>query len=123
LAVTHRESFVRFRSFHVLGMAITDVHHPERSHRIMVEILNESEVESIDRRWDKALSQNDVDVLTALYAPDATIESPLIPHVMGIQGKIMVSCETPHRIVAFIRRALASCQEPPVSLRRHVCQQ
>jgi ketosteroid isomerase-like protein len=45
-------------------------------------------VERIYRDWDKALSENDVERLLAIYAPDATIESPLIPHLMGIKTGI-----------------------------------
>jgi hypothetical protein len=32
--------------------------------------------------WDKALAQNDVNALLALYAEDAVLESPLIPHLL-----------------------------------------
>jgi ketosteroid isomerase-like protein len=42
-------------------------------------------VERIYRDWDKALSENDVERLLAIYAPDATIESPLIPHLNVLQ--------------------------------------
>jgi|SRR5690242_16089494 hypothetical protein len=35
--------------------------------------------------WDKALSENDPMKLLACYSKDATIESPLIPHLMGKQ--------------------------------------
>jgi hypothetical protein len=42
-----------------------------------------SPVERIYYEWDKALSQNDAEALTELYADDATIESPLIPHLLG----------------------------------------
>jgi ketosteroid isomerase-like protein len=41
------------------------------------------DVERIYQEWDRALSENDSSGLLALYAPDATIESPLIPHVLG----------------------------------------
>lgn len=34
-------------------------------------------------KWDDALANNDVIGLLALYTEDATIESPLIPHLMG----------------------------------------
>ncbi len=43
-------------------------------------------VKAIDRiyhEWDAALSENDVEKLLALYHPDAIIESPLIPYLMG----------------------------------------
>ena len=33
--------------------------------------------------WDKALSNNDVDALLALYAPDVHFESPAVPLTMG----------------------------------------
>jgi len=33
--------------------------------------------------WDKALSENDAEALLKLYAKDAVIESPLIPHLLG----------------------------------------
>jgi hypothetical protein len=39
-------------------------------------------VEHVYFAWDDALSRNDKDALLALYAPDAVIESPLIPHVL-----------------------------------------
>ena len=42
-----------------------------------------SPVERIYFEWDKALSQNDANALTNLYAEDAVIESPLIPHVLN----------------------------------------
>jgi ketosteroid isomerase-like protein len=33
--------------------------------------------------WDKASSQNDVNALLDLYAPDAVLESPQVPHLLG----------------------------------------
>ncbi|MBV9158587.1 MAG: nuclear transport factor 2 family protein [Acidobacteriaceae bacterium] len=44
-----------------------------------------SPVERMYHAWDEALSRNDAAALTALYAPDAVIESPLIPHLMGLE--------------------------------------
>jgi hypothetical protein len=43
-----------------------------------------SPVEHIYHAWNEALSRNDAAALTALYALDATIESPLVPHLMGV---------------------------------------
>ena len=44
---------------------------------------NRQEVfERIYDEWDDALSKLDVERLLALYAPDATIESPLIRHLL-----------------------------------------
>ena len=36
----------------------------------------------IYHEWDKALAQNDVEALVALYAEDAVLESPLIPYLL-----------------------------------------
>ncbi|HVV74210.1 MAG TPA: nuclear transport factor 2 family protein [Verrucomicrobiae bacterium] len=43
---------------------------------------SEQAIERIYREWDDALSRNDPDALVALYAPDATLESPLVPHLL-----------------------------------------
>jgi hypothetical protein len=40
-------------------------------------------IERVYHEWDKALSSNNVDALMGLYAPDAIIESPLIPHLLN----------------------------------------
>lgn len=45
-------------------------------------------IERIFHDWDAALSRNDPEALLALYAPDATLESPLIPHLLGKQEGI-----------------------------------
>lgn len=44
-----------------------------------------SPVERIYHAWNQALSQNDAAALTALYAPDATIESPVVVHLTGLE--------------------------------------
>jgi ketosteroid isomerase-like protein len=41
------------------------------------------DVERIYREWDEALSKNDPAALLALYAPDAVLESPLVPHLLN----------------------------------------
>src|SRR5215469_6719462 len=40
-------------------------------------------MERVYHEWDKASSENDAEALLTLYAKDGTIESPLIPHVLG----------------------------------------
>jgi hypothetical protein len=40
-------------------------------------------VERVYYEWDRALSQNDMKSLADLYADDAVLESPLIPHLLG----------------------------------------
>ena len=48
-----------------------------------------STAEHIYHAWDKALANNDVEGLLSLYAPDAIIESPLIPHLLEIETGIL----------------------------------
>ncbi|MDQ2804043.1 MAG: nuclear transport factor 2 family protein [Pseudomonadota bacterium] len=55
--------------------------------------------------WNEALSRNDAAALTALYAPDAVIESPLIPHLMGKERGIASGRE---EIRAFWEKLAAS---------------
>jgi ketosteroid isomerase-like protein len=40
-------------------------------------------VEDVYRAWDEALGAKDLDAAMALYAPDATLESPLVRHHLG----------------------------------------
>lgn len=42
-------------------------------------------IERMYHAWDKALSTNDPEKLLALYATDAVLESPLVPHLMGTE--------------------------------------
>jgi hypothetical protein len=53
----------------------------ELESRPLVETRPEG-IERIYHDWDAALSKNDPEAWLALYAPDATLESPLIPHLM-----------------------------------------
>jgi ketosteroid isomerase-like protein len=46
-------------------------------------------VERVYFAWDDALSRNDMEALLALYATDAVIESPLIPHVLGTERGVL----------------------------------
>lgn len=55
--------------------------------------------------WDGALSRNDAAALTALYAFDAAIESPLIPHLMGTEKGI---CRGHEELRAFFEKVASS---------------
>jgi ketosteroid isomerase-like protein len=44
--------------------------------------MNTTVAESIYERWDEALGQKDVDAALALYTEDASIESPLVRHLL-----------------------------------------
>lgn len=43
---------------------------------------NRNDAERIYRLWDEALGNKDLEAALALYAPDASIESPLVQHLM-----------------------------------------
>jgi hypothetical protein len=44
-------------------------------------------VERVYREWDRTWSDDDLDAMVALYAPDAILESPLVPHLQdGTSG-------------------------------------
>jgi ketosteroid isomerase-like protein len=49
---------------------------------------NVADAERIYHEWDAALSNNDVEALLVLYHPDAVLESPLVPHLLGIESGI-----------------------------------
>ncbi len=40
-------------------------------------------IEHIFHAWDEALGAKDLDAALALYQPDATLESPLVCHLLG----------------------------------------
>src|SRR5262245_16657281 len=44
--------------------------------------------ERIYDRWDDALSHNDPEALLACYTPDAVLESPLVPHILGSESGV-----------------------------------
>jgi ketosteroid isomerase-like protein len=69
-------------------------------------------VERIYHAWDEALGRKDVDAALALYAPDATIESPLIPHLLGVETGI---CRGHDELRRFIE--LVFQQTPPLRRR------
>jgi ketosteroid isomerase-like protein len=46
-------------------------------------------VEHVFRAWDEALGAKDLEGALALYAPDATLESPLVCHLLGTEQGIV----------------------------------
>ena len=42
-----------------------------------------ADIEMVTRRWEDALSSRVLDALVATYAPDAELESPLVPYILG----------------------------------------
>lgn len=63
--------------------------------------------ETIDRiyhEWNDALSNLDVEGLLALYAPDATLESPLVPHLLKTERGICHGHEELRKLLVELRR-------------------
>src|SRR4051794_3386918 len=46
-------------------------------------------VERIFQAWDEALGARDLDASMALYQPDATLESPLVRHLLGAEEGVV----------------------------------
>jgi hypothetical protein len=46
-------------------------------------------IEKVYRLWDEALGAKNVDAAVALYAPDATLESPLVRHLLKSEQGIV----------------------------------
>jgi len=42
------------------------------------------DIERVYQQWDDALGKKDVEAALALYAPDATLESPLVSHLLRV---------------------------------------
>jgi hypothetical protein len=48
--------------------------------------MDENGIEAVTRTWEEALANHDVEGLLTCYAPDATIESPVVAHILGGRG-------------------------------------
>lgn len=46
-------------------------------------------IEHVFTAWDDALGAKDLDAAMALYHPDATLESPLVAHLLGVEEGIV----------------------------------
>ena len=68
-------------------------------------------VERIYKAWDEALGAKDLEAALALYAPDATIESPLIPHLLGIERGICRGQEELRRFVGLVFQRLPAARK------------
>ena len=58
------------------------------------------QVEHIFIAWDEALGARDVDAAVALYRPDATLESPLVCHLLGSEDGVVRGREALRRFVS-----------------------
>ena len=59
-------------------------------------------VENVYKRWDEALGAKDLDAAIALYAPDATLESPLVRHHLGVDEGIVEGREALREFVRVV---------------------
>ena len=66
------------------------------------------DIERIYKLWDEALGKRDLEASLSLYAEDASIESPLVCHLMGTPEGIVRGRE---KLRAFITRVFAT--NPP----------
>ena len=69
---------------------------------------NAQAIEHIFEAWDAALGAKDLDASMALYQPDATLESPLVRHLLGGDEGIVRGREN---LRAFVEKVFAL--EPP----------
>jgi ketosteroid isomerase-like protein len=58
------------------------------------------QIEHIFTAWDAALGAKDLDAAVALYKPDATLESPLVCHLLGTEEGVVRGREDLRRFVS-----------------------
>lgn len=49
----------------------------------MTDVRQREAIEEVIGRWEEALENHDAEGLVATHADDATLESPLVPHLLG----------------------------------------
>ncbi|MGY4572988.1 MULTISPECIES: nuclear transport factor 2 family protein [Bradyrhizobium] len=63
-----------------------------------------NDAERIYRLWDEALGNKDLEAALALYAPDASIESPLVQHLMQTKDGIVRGRDALREFIARVFR-------------------
>jgi ketosteroid isomerase-like protein len=71
------------------------------------------QIEHIFIAWDDALGAKDLDASMALYHPDATLESPLVCHLLGTKEGVVRGRDNLRR---FVEKVFA---HQPAKRRRH----
>jgi hypothetical protein len=66
----------------------------------MTELGTQNDIERIYRLWDEALGKKDLEASLALYADDASIESPLVRHLLGTSEGIVRGKEGLRKFIA-----------------------
>lgn len=72
-----------------------------------------SAIERVYREWDEALGAKDVEAALSLYAPDASIESPLVQHLLRTPTGICKGHEDLRHFITIV------FQRTPAERRRH----
>lgn len=70
-------------------------------------------IEHVFRAWDEALGAKNLDASMALYHPDATLESPLVCHLLGTDEGVVRGRAALRRFVEWV-----FAHQPP-QRRRH----
>ena len=63
-----------------------------------------ADIERIYRLWDDALGKKDLEAALALYADDASIESPLVAHLLNIKEGIVQGKDEMRKFIALVFR-------------------
>jgi SnoaL-like domain len=63
--------------------------HSQSEARTPIAASAQRDIETVYRAWDEALGARDLDAAMALYAPDATLESPLVRHHLGVDDGVV----------------------------------
>jgi ketosteroid isomerase-like protein len=71
------------------------------------------QIEHVFTAWDEALGAKDLDAAMELYHPDATLESPLVCHLLGTEEGVVRGREALRR---FVEKVFAN---QPAKRRRH----
>jgi ketosteroid isomerase-like protein len=68
----------------------------------MTSQTSQRDAERIHELWDDALGKKDLDASLSLYADDATIESPLVQHLMKTKKGIVRGKDDLHRFITLV---------------------
>jgi ketosteroid isomerase-like protein len=63
-----------------------------------------ADVERIYKLWDDALGKKDLEAALALYTDDASIESPLVAHLLNIKEGIVQGKDDMRKFIALVFR-------------------
>jgi ketosteroid isomerase-like protein len=68
----------------------------------MAGATNQQDAERIYRLWDDALGKKDLEASLSLYADDASIESPLVQHLMKTKEGIVLGKDNLRKFITLV---------------------